>query len=79
LLWNGRINNGVMQTVSRQRCGKHASTTIELRWKRCFLVGPCKWVIRKKIGDVVENRQSISGVVSLVEFCEEKNLKKFEI
>jgi hypothetical protein len=44
-----RINHGVAQPVSKKRIGKYASTTINFLWKRGFLLGPCKGVIRKTI------------------------------
>jgi hypothetical protein len=52
LLCNWRINNGAMKTVSRQQIGKHvrAAQQCSYFWKRCFLLGSCKVVIRKIIG-----------------------------
>jgi hypothetical protein len=51
------LANGSETTFgSRQRLGKHvpAATdthaTIGVLWKRCFLLGPCKGVIRKTAG-----------------------------
>jgi hypothetical protein len=40
-------------TVAMQRCGKHASTTIE---GLCFLGGSCQGVILKAIGATVQLR-----------------------
>jgi hypothetical protein len=45
-----------MQPIPRQRISKHVptatnlNTTIEYCWKWCFLIGPCKVVIRKTVG-----------------------------
>jgi hypothetical protein len=51
------LANGSETTfVSRQRLGKHdPATTGSMKqyryfWNRCFLLGPCKGVIRKIIG-----------------------------
>jgi hypothetical protein len=65
LICNRRINKGVMQSPYRQRIGKHilaatnTNTTTELCWKRRFLVGPFKVVIRKT-----------TGATQLVESCQ---------
>jgi hypothetical protein len=72
LICNRRINKGVMQTASRQLIGKqvpgatNTNTIIELFWKRRFLLGPCKLVIRKTNGatQLVESCQLLR-----VEFC----------
>jgi hypothetical protein len=45
--------NGVMQPVSRQWIGKHDPMPTQQQsyfWKRCFLLKPCKVVMRKTIG-----------------------------
>jgi hypothetical protein len=39
-----------MQPVSKQRIGKHSSTTVGLFFERCFLFGPCEVVVKKTIG-----------------------------
>jgi hypothetical protein len=46
-------NGSEITFVSRQRLGKHvpaATHTIKVLLKRCFLLGLCEGVIRKKIG-----------------------------
>jgi hypothetical protein len=57
LLCNRRKNNGVMQSVCKQQIGKQVpmatnthATVYSYCWKRCFLLGPCRVVIRKTIG-----------------------------
>jgi hypothetical protein len=55
-----QYNNGVMQSVSKQRLGKHAST----KERQCFLLGPCRGVILKKTGVTRQAKVTLRLTVS---------------